>query len=172
MVVDQVDDLLGDLVDARGVGLGGAGGGLEGLAVVLVEVPLAAGGLAVVVHEDAEAFAHHAVEVLEDELLAAVGPLVEGLGRAEEVAIFQDVHGDVEVGLPRLDHLGDAVLAGLDDGDALGREDLEGALDLAGEAVGVARGVEGDVADAEAPVLELHREVSHGAEEQHRALFV
>ena len=92
----------------------------EGLAVVGVEVPLAAGGL-VAVHQHAMALAHLAVEVLHAQLAPSLGVQGERLTAAQEVTVLAEL--DRHAGLRRSggQGLAHAPLARLGQHDALGR---------------------------------------------------
>ena len=95
--LDQIEHLGHGLVGvepqrtlAEEPGIGG------GLAVVMVEVPLAAGGL-VALHQQARLAAHLSVEILHPELLAPLGPGLELRPRGDETVVGQHADGEGQI---------------------------------------------------------------------------
>ena len=143
----------------------------RGLAVLEVEVPLAAGRLRPI-HEEAGASAHAAIERLHAQRAAVPGPGREVGAWAEETVIIADLHGYGGIGAPILHHRPDPPFAGLGHDDAVGLMTRDGPHQLAGEGAGIAGRIEADVIDGDAFRLQLGREVAHGGEQEGDLLLV
>ena len=104
--IHQIDHAAGDGVGREGDRCGKhAGASLaEGPAILGVEVPLAARGLAIV-HQHAKLLPQRAVEVFEPQLLAAAGVGGELVAGGEEVAIGADLERDPGLGRRRAERL-------------------------------------------------------------------
>ena len=155
----------GYVVRLEAAALGERCGLRQGLAVVVVEIPLAALRL-IARHEEARGTAHLAVEELHAKFLAALGPQGKAGRRGEEAVITADVRA------PFLHHLGHAPFARFGDGDLRRLVTLHGALHFGGERPRVRRIIERHIIDAKPLAAKLFREVAHGGEDQRQLLLV
>ncbi len=152
---------------ARG---GSAPGPSEGLAVVGVEVPLAADRLPLV-HQHAVALPKLAVEVLQPQRFAPLGVGGELEHGAEEVAVFADLQLQPGTFHHRLQRLPDAPVARRRHHHTLRRQRRQGRLQLGGQAATVARVVQAPVVKRPAGALQRLREVAHRGQEERDALL-
>ncbi len=141
------------------------------LAVVGIEIPLAADRLALL-HEKARLPPHLPIEELHAEALAALGPAGETAARGDEAVVLADLHRQAGLRAPGLHHGADAPLARLGRDDALDRVAGQRPLQLAGEAAGVLRVIEADVIDRDPLGLQLLGEVPHRREDEDDLLLV
>ncbi len=145
--------------------------GRQRAAVLGVEVPLAADGLAAL-HEQPGFPPHLAVEELHPELLLVPGPPAEALEVAEEARVLADLDRQARRLLPALHVLQHAELARVRADDGRGAQPRRGAQHLAAEGVGVGLVVERDVLHPDAPRAQLGRKVPHGGEDKRDLLRV
>ena len=158
--LDKIEHLFDRLVrrEPHGRGVDLARGGF---AVVVVVVPLVAGGL-VAVHHQAGLASHLAIEILHPQRLAPLGPVLEILVGGDEAVVLKlrDLErrvvqsGDQPpfAGFCR-QHLPRTVLVGA-------------AQELTGDAAGVVGVVELGIGDVPAVVPEAAGELAHGGENQ------
>lgn len=140
----------------------------EGLAIGLVEVPCTAGGAAVGVHQQALALAHMAVEVLHQQRLAALGPVLEVVGGAQEVIVRDASRRDAGRAAGVAEQGQDAMLTGLGQMDRARAQPGE----IGGQRLVQASGrliLQRMVVHRDAAGAQCVAKMPHGRQEQHRA---
>ena len=162
---NEVDDLLRHLVHGIGGPLRRPHARLQGLAVGMVEVPLALGRL-VALHQIAGLAPHLAIEILHAEFLVALCPVGKALMGGDEAVVGPDFDLARKLLAPILHHLADPPFAGLGDDDPVRRVALESPLQLAGEGAGIGPIVEPDIVDADIQLPQIIGEMAHGGEEK------
>ena len=140
----------------------------EGLAVVGIEVPLAAHRL-LAIHQHLVAHPQFAVPVLQAQLLAALGMRGKVPHGAEEVPVFADVQRQLAIGGHRLDRLQNAPVARCGHHQALGLQARNGRAQLGAQAAQIAGVVQVPVVHPPARAAQGLRMVAHRRQEQRDA---
>ncbi len=146
-------------------------GGAKGLAIVGIEVPLAAERRVLVlrVHQHAQPLALLAIEVLHAQRLAAACMRRELTHAREEMAVLADLQRQAACLGHRPDGLQHAPVARLGQHQPGRPQALDVDLQLRGQAAAVARCVQPRVMQWAIGSLQRQREVPHRREEQHGA---
>ena len=143
----------------------------QALAVLGVVVPFAADRLAVV-EKDAGFATHLAIEELHPQLGLAGRPAAEAVVRADEAMIRANLHRDGGDACKGGQRLGQTPFAAFGDYNPAERLIVEGAVQFAGDGVGVGRIVDADVAHRDTARLKPQGEAAHGGEDQGDLLLV
>ena len=135
-------------------------------AIVLVEVPLTALGLAVRVHQQPGLAAHVAVEEFHHQFVARLRPGLELEDTANEAVVGQHVDGKAERPRPAIDRGLDPPFARFDDADAARAMPRHRSSHFAGEAAAIVRVVESDVIDRPSGSAKLGGEMAHRRQDE------
>jgi hypothetical protein len=142
----------------------------EALAVVGVEIPLAARRL-LAVHQHAVFLPQLAVPVFEPQLLAAFGVGGKVAHGAEEVRVVAQIQRQMGLRRHGAQGLQHAPVAGGGQQQLLRPEGTDGAMQFTGQRADVVRIVNPGVVQRQATLTQLGREVPHGGKEDGDALF-
>ena len=167
--LDQINHLAGDRIGGKAQRLRHQKVALRGLAVVMVEIPLAAFRL-LAVHQQPGLAAHLAVEILHAQRLAPLSPAIE-LGMAgDETVVGEDLN--IQGRIKRLQALQHAPLAGFGHADMGGTMPLGSAEQFARKAAAIAGTIQPNIIDLPAGQTQLFGEMAHCGKEESNLLFM
>ena len=151
--------------------LGGRKACGQGLAVFLVEIPLAALGL-VALHQQPRLAAHLAIEELHAIGFSLVSPTGETAPRAEEAVVLADLQWETKLRGPFAHHLRHPPFAGLRGHEGVRLMRGDGAGEFAGEETRIGGVVKPHIMHADAFAFQFLGEMAHGREDQDDLLLV